>query len=199
MKNLTRGENWVLAAIALWLSGVMVAFVVRFWGEPFDKGIDGWGQFGDYFGGMLNPIVALAALFLLKRSIGIQRKELSATRTVLDEQARSAAITASVAALTALLEANVVKAQIAREQRAYLVGQLERQTAAVEDYRLRNATGNRPKPDQVYTIFDFDGEEIPREKVVDDLDLLSQRISILRDKQEGLEQKIEALLGVQIS
>lgn len=46
----------------------------------------GWGTFGDFVGGLLNPIVAFLALFWLTRSIQIQRTELRETRLALDEQ-----------------------------------------------------------------------------------------------------------------
>lgn len=45
-----------------------------------------WGSFGDFVGGLLNPIVAFLALFWLTRSIQIQRSELRETRLALDEQ-----------------------------------------------------------------------------------------------------------------
>jgi hypothetical protein len=45
-----------------------------------------WGSFGDFVGGLLNPIVAFLALFWLTRSIQIQRTELRETRLALDEQ-----------------------------------------------------------------------------------------------------------------
>lgn len=45
-----------------------------------------WGTFGDFVGGLLNPLVAFLALFWLTRSIQIQRTELRETRLALDEQ-----------------------------------------------------------------------------------------------------------------
>ncbi len=44
------------------------------------------GEIGDFIGGLLNPIIALLALFALIRSIQIQRDELSDTRKALDAQ-----------------------------------------------------------------------------------------------------------------
>lgn len=42
-----------------------------------------WGAFGDFIGGILNPLVAFFALYWLTRSIKIQREELSATKAEL--------------------------------------------------------------------------------------------------------------------
>lgn len=39
-----------------------------------------WGSFGDFIGGILNPFVALCALYWFTRSVEIQRQELAATQ-----------------------------------------------------------------------------------------------------------------------
>lgn len=56
-----------------------------------------WGLFGDFVGGIMNPIVALCALYWLTRSIEIQWRELSAaqqelasTRMLIAEQVKTA-------------------------------------------------------------------------------------------------------------
>jgi hypothetical protein len=45
-----------------------------------------WGTFGDYFGGVVNPIVGMLTVFLVLHSIRIQRRELRAS---LEELAKS--------------------------------------------------------------------------------------------------------------
>lgn len=68
------------------LSGAFGIFVIYL----FSKGSnDGVGTFGDFFGGLLNPIVAFCALVLLTISIFIQRKELSATREAMTATANA--------------------------------------------------------------------------------------------------------------
>ena len=44
-----------------------------------------WGTFGDFVGGILNPIIALFAFYWLTQSVIIQKKELSETQNVLRE------------------------------------------------------------------------------------------------------------------
>lgn len=44
-----------------------------------------WGTFGDFVGGILNPIVALCAFYWLTQSVLIQKTELSTTQTILAE------------------------------------------------------------------------------------------------------------------
>nr|WP_315467140.1 putative phage abortive infection protein [uncultured Undibacterium sp.] len=46
---------------------------------------DRWGQLGDFFGGVLNPLIGLATVFLLVQSVKLQRKELAATRKAMEE------------------------------------------------------------------------------------------------------------------
>ncbi|PST95726.1 hypothetical protein C9I87_08750 [Photobacterium iliopiscarium] len=48
-----------------------------------DSGI--WGTFGDFIGGLLNPIIAGLAFYWLTQSVLIQKKELSETQNVLKE------------------------------------------------------------------------------------------------------------------
>ena len=47
---------------------------------------DEWGAFGDYMGGILNPIFTFAGLIMLFITILMQREELSTTREMLEEQ-----------------------------------------------------------------------------------------------------------------
>ena len=50
---------------------------------------DNWGTFGDFTGGILNPMVAFVALLWLMISVGIQRTELKDTRKELAAAARA--------------------------------------------------------------------------------------------------------------
>lgn len=78
---------------------------------------DSWGQFGDYVGGILNPLVAYFAFYWLTRSILLQKAELQDTRRALEEssgshaaQADAAQTSVRVAAITALV--NLIAAEI---------------------------------------------------------------------------------------
>lgn len=50
------------------------------------KDREAWGQFGDFFGGLLNPIIAACTLFVAMRVWALQEKELKDTRTELKSQ-----------------------------------------------------------------------------------------------------------------
>lgn len=80
--------------------GILVLLVYIYFSFPFF----GWhpkpetlGQFGDYIGGILNPVVAMFALLALVVGVGIQktvleetRKELKVTQEIATEQAKTA-------------------------------------------------------------------------------------------------------------
>lgn len=44
-----------------------------------------WGEFGDFLGGLLNPLVGFAAFYWLTRSVQLQKRELEDTRRALEE------------------------------------------------------------------------------------------------------------------
>lgn len=58
-------------------------------GQPASIDADKWGQFGDFFGGILNPIVAFAAFYWVRKSVLLQKKEMRETSQALADAARS--------------------------------------------------------------------------------------------------------------
>jgi large-conductance mechanosensitive channel len=40
-----------------------------------------WGTFGDYVGGILNPVIAAFAFYLIAKTYELQKRELEATRS----------------------------------------------------------------------------------------------------------------------
>ncbi|HDL7825557.1 TPA: hypothetical protein PXP39_003550 [Yersinia enterocolitica] len=64
--------------IAGWVALVIMAFVLALYlawfGLGFSNKTEAWGQFGDYFGGVLNPILTFTSVILLIRSIDLQRE-----------------------------------------------------------------------------------------------------------------------------
>lgn len=58
---------------------VLLAYYLAFRDQPIAKSTDAWGAFGDYFGGVVNPIVGVATVLLVTISITMQRRELRAS------------------------------------------------------------------------------------------------------------------------
>jgi hypothetical protein len=75
---------WPLFVVGPGWSAAVVAYVVNF-GTTTSKDQDVWGQFGDFVGGLANPLIALFALLMLIRGIRLQREELAETRNELVE------------------------------------------------------------------------------------------------------------------
>lgn len=64
-------------------AALLVSYVVYFGlilGQMPAIDSDKWGAFGDFFGGILNPIVAFAAFYWLTQSVKLQKQELAQTR-----------------------------------------------------------------------------------------------------------------------
>lgn len=69
---------------------VLCLYLWKFNGLAFGDTADVWGQMGDYFGGMLNPIFAFASFLALLYTIRIQSEELRMTREELSKSASAA-------------------------------------------------------------------------------------------------------------
>lgn len=78
MDNNIKIPNWLLAlvSIALTCAAILISlYIWNFFGPlSNDQGV--WGQFGDYVGGILNPLFSITALFALLYTIVLQAKEL---------------------------------------------------------------------------------------------------------------------------
>jgi hypothetical protein len=99
---------WVAGAFGV-LIGMVLMYILWFGiklGQPLAEDAAKWGAFGDYIGGVLNPIVALMALYWLTRSVRLQKEELAATRAELREaayaQTRQVKISAEASRLSAI-------------------------------------------------------------------------------------------------
>lgn len=80
----------VLAAL-LFAFLVVSAYVMHFSQGQFSGAPENWGQFGDFIGGVINPAVGLATVYLVFVSITLQRKELQASVAELKASNESAA------------------------------------------------------------------------------------------------------------
>ena len=85
--------GWGLLVIVI-VAALVVCFLflLFFWTEwsPARTGTGELGQMGDFFGGMLNPLVSAVTLYVAIRVWQLQKVELQATKNALDEQAKTA-------------------------------------------------------------------------------------------------------------
>ncbi|MDT3296086.1 hypothetical protein Q4Q57_13140 [Shewanella sp. SP2S2-6] len=82
--------KWLIILLALVASCLLAFYFSIFHGGVGDKG--DFGAFGDYFGGVLNPILGFATVGLLVWSLKYQMDELALTRQVLKETQKEAAL-----------------------------------------------------------------------------------------------------------
>ena len=106
-----RINAWKLAitAIGAALIGAYFVYFALMLDQPPADNADKWGAFGDFVGGLLNPIVAFAAFYWLTQSVKLQRRELSETREELRKTAEAQNELVKLAALSGLTTAAVAE------------------------------------------------------------------------------------------
>lgn len=70
--------------------GALLMYVLIFAREGFSTDPADWGTLGDYFGGLMNPVISFATLFVAYAVWKQQREELQQTKTALEDQAKTA-------------------------------------------------------------------------------------------------------------
>ena len=142
-----------------------------------------WGAFGDYVGGILNPVIAAFAFYLIAKTYELQKSE--STKTI------------KIAALTALLNANLTKIGLLRTEKVELLGQIPQEH---QQDMLRDIENDK---------YDKSGKNQFDEEISTGLNMLNYReyydlitrvpqidreIEILRIKNFELEEKITFFL-----
>lgn len=100
-----------LAVLAIFVLYVISAFLEKFSKYKFADTVSEWGAVGDYFGGMLNPVLAFASFMALLYTIKLQSTEMSLSRQEMYLSREEMARSASAAERTALLEEQNLKQQ----------------------------------------------------------------------------------------
>ncbi len=80
-----------------------VSIYLSFQSESWRIGYDINGSIGDFFGGIMNPIIAFMALVWLVKGVRLQQKELSDTKAALQASEKHQASQVKIAAITALI------------------------------------------------------------------------------------------------
>lgn len=81
---------WLLVIPAGVALGAITTYVVTFQHLPASENPSAWGTFGDYLGGLLNPLISALTLFVAISVWHLQKQELEETRKALEEQAKTA-------------------------------------------------------------------------------------------------------------
>lgn len=88
---------WLLLVPIAFASGAVLAYALTFRQLPANEDPGAWGTFGDFLGGLLNPLVSTLTLFvaasvwkLQREELELTRKELEQTKLAMEEQAKTA-------------------------------------------------------------------------------------------------------------
>ncbi len=82
--------SWLLIIPVVLAMSAVVAYSISFHNLPTNENPAAWGAFGDFLGGLLNPLVSGLTLFVAVQVWQLQRVELSETKKVLEDQAKTA-------------------------------------------------------------------------------------------------------------
>jgi len=142
---------------------------------------DDWGTFGDYFGGILNPVLAAFVLYWIVETYKLQKTELQETKRLINDQVK-------LAALTALLNSNLTRISLLKSERIELLNEIP--------VNLRHqATDTRSNEDMepidVGVEKSLSGEYFPR---VQKLREINGEIKSLIDENNELEEQIKVFL-----
>ncbi len=134
-RGILRAHRIVQTLIAVAVLTYTIWFVGKL-NYPLSPAPGDWGIFGDFFGGVLNPIIAYAAFYWLTQAVKLQKQELSETRAALkdtaeaqNEQARHAKETVRLNALAALATTIGAEIQICQRELEFLIDQRTRSLA----------------------------------------------------------------------
>ncbi|WP_313632539.1 hypothetical protein [Massilia timonae] len=118
----TGSSRWVILIAAALALG---AYVLQFHHHKFSSDPAEWGQFGDYMGGILNPMVAFGAFLWLVKSVRVQDSELTQTKEALEasqaaqqQQADTSLLAAKVETLNVEMSSVVNQLQSLRAKQA---------------------------------------------------------------------------------
>ena len=75
-----RSRLFLLAGLAIAFAVLPLVAYIGMFGAKWSQSHDVWGQFGDFFGGFLNPIFALLAFVAVIYNLQLQSKQLEVAR-----------------------------------------------------------------------------------------------------------------------
>lgn len=74
----------VFGVACLLVMAVLLAYWLNFKGHPISAEVDNWGVFGDYVGGLINPILGFFSFMALLITLDLQRKQLNKSEEQLE-------------------------------------------------------------------------------------------------------------------
>jgi uncharacterized membrane protein len=114
----TRLTFALLMTIFLILAVVVGFYVYNFHDSGMSNKSGDWGTLGDYFGGILNPIISTITLFFVAKTYMTQRNELIETKKEMDkiDKARESSTNAQVSLAASYLKQIQISAKLTKIQ-----------------------------------------------------------------------------------
>ncbi|MBO6503983.1 MAG: hypothetical protein JJ850_17270 [Kordiimonadaceae bacterium] len=109
----------VLFCFVLCVAAVLLWFQFRL-GYQISRDMGDWGSFGDFFGGLMNPIISLAILYFVLQAYLTQREELSKTVAALEKSNSEQATQTIINSLSAEMSGQNALLDTITQEDAYL-------------------------------------------------------------------------------
>ncbi|UQA50954.1 hypothetical protein [Vibrio sp. ED002] len=181
-KSISR-SRWFVSIIFGLTIGI---YALWFWvikDQPLSGDATYWGTFGDFVGGILNPLIAFSAFYWLTISVLIQKTELEETKNALVESSYSQHKQASLSEIQTkinVLQSKLVATNIDLEaEYAYRNTILDKGVGEV-----------RGTPGYILNVMTKEGSLVVSQ---DALPIINQEIENLLNKQRTLLREIEEL------
>ncbi len=113
-----------VAVLILILSVVFGCYFFNFNDQLSDKN-EVWGTFGDYVGGILNPVIASFAFYLIAKTYELQKDELKKTRELLEVSTVAQEKQLILAALTTSLSSTLTRIGVLSSEKYQIISELE--------------------------------------------------------------------------
>lgn len=118
IEKLEKQVKWSKYILVGIITLALSAYILCFRGLPFGDE-SAWGQFGDYMGGVMNPLIAFGAFYWLATSVLLQKTELAETRKALVATQEAQQQHADTALLTARIQSINIRMTLVSNELKY--------------------------------------------------------------------------------
>ncbi|MDX8126331.1 hypothetical protein QLH52_03490 [Methylomonas sp. OY6] len=182
--------KWFVVFICSIVSVVIGGYFFNFNDQLSDRN-EVWGTFGDYVGGILNPVIAAFAFYLISKTYELQKRELEATRSLLEVSTDAQKQQIKLAALTVLLNSNLMRIDMLRSERLLF---LERKISVLPRTLLDHKQSSNQEDNRKDGVELLKNSRRPQAR----LENIENEIKSLTDKNIELEGQIERFLKEKI-
>ncbi|MGZ8193416.1 MAG: hypothetical protein ACXWTW_07695, partial [Methylobacter sp.] len=151
-----------------------------------------WRPFGDYVGGILNPVIAAFAFYLIRETYKLQKTELKETRKLLKVSTDAQNDQVKLAALTALLNSNLTRISLLKSEKTKVWNEIliKRRPQSTDTRSIEDLTQFDGGLERVLSEEDHPGVRRFRE--------INGEIKSLTDNNNELEKQIKDIFKMNL-